>query len=519
MADLIKKIKIKKQDGTFTDYIPIGAEAQNISTNDGDSVQLKLNKKPYYYNSIADMKADTKLKTGDMAITLGYYEPNDGGNGEYKVVSGNYTDDGGSYHKLNNNLFAELIIKDNQINIKQFGAYGDGVHNERIYFLKAIDIANTIYIPKGTYLINEEITLNKSITFYGDGCHPGRSNYAHISTLKTSDNYAFGCSWGKSCVFKDLDFNGKGINMPIGRVENCSFSGSIGIYYARCRVDKCYFSSEIGIQKAVDSVITNCTFGGCNTALDFQGSNDNRVINNRIDWNELGIYMRDASYNLIEGNIFDRNSTYAIDLSEAPWNIFSGNNFERNLLYHVIGKSSYCSWIGNRFQKKRITDDSSSTERLPLTCFNFSVFGHTIFVGNNIDANKMFNITPNGDVNTNTFSGNLFNDGRTDIIKQVLGTVTIPANSNVTKFFNWNDISYYNCQSGGLAILNLEISNSKDNQIWYNGNPHITNFVNTYYSGITISLENPFNEEVTFTISTQMFLQSPWRLEQTNSSS
>ena len=40
MADLIKKIKIKKQDGTFTDYIPIGAEAQNISTNDGKALLL-----------------------------------------------------------------------------------------------------------------------------------------------------------------------------------------------------------------------------------------------------------------------------------------------------------------------------------------------------------------------------------------------------------------------------------------------------------------------------------------------
>ena len=44
MADLIKKIKIKKQDGTFTDYIPIGAEASNVSTEDGLSVENKLNK-------------------------------------------------------------------------------------------------------------------------------------------------------------------------------------------------------------------------------------------------------------------------------------------------------------------------------------------------------------------------------------------------------------------------------------------------------------------------------------------
>lgn len=38
MADLIKKIKIKKQDGTFTDYIPIGAEADNINFDNGYSL-------------------------------------------------------------------------------------------------------------------------------------------------------------------------------------------------------------------------------------------------------------------------------------------------------------------------------------------------------------------------------------------------------------------------------------------------------------------------------------------------
>ena len=103
MADLVKKIKIKKQDGTFTDYIPIGAEAQNISTSDGDSVQLKLNKKPYYYNNVADMKADTKLKVGDMAITLGDKTIGDG-LGAYYKISDEETD-----IRLNNGLYAQKI--------------------------------------------------------------------------------------------------------------------------------------------------------------------------------------------------------------------------------------------------------------------------------------------------------------------------------------------------------------------------------------------------------------------------
>ncbi len=158
MADLFKKIKIKKQDGTFTDYIPIGAEAQNVSTSDGESVQLKLNKKPYYYNSVADMKADTKLKVGDMVVTLGYYEINDGGGATYKITDEKSETD---YQEvLSNDKYATLIAED-FINIKQYGAYGDGIHDDIQAIQKAIDEnpLKTIYFPKGDYGITNKIIV------------------------------------------------------------------------------------------------------------------------------------------------------------------------------------------------------------------------------------------------------------------------------------------------------------------------------------------------------------------------
>ena len=108
MADLIKKIKIKKQDGTFTDYIPIGADAANVETSDGESVELKLNKKPYYYNTVADMKADTKLKAGDVCQLL----TNDGVAELYKIINDDfseYTDDYNYVEIVENELYAVRI--------------------------------------------------------------------------------------------------------------------------------------------------------------------------------------------------------------------------------------------------------------------------------------------------------------------------------------------------------------------------------------------------------------------------
>lgn len=43
MSDRIKKIKVKKQDGTFSDYIPISADAENINLENGNNLQEEIN--------------------------------------------------------------------------------------------------------------------------------------------------------------------------------------------------------------------------------------------------------------------------------------------------------------------------------------------------------------------------------------------------------------------------------------------------------------------------------------------
>ena len=203
MADLIKKIKIKKQDGTFTDYIPIGAEAQNISTSDGESVQLKLNKKPYYYNSVADMKADLKLKTGDMAITLGYYNMEIGGGAIYKIRQKTNSDiiDNMIFIPINNNtLIAELVISD-YMSPEQLGAYGDNTHDDYNVLIKIIEYSllyNFHIIGTKEYLISNTLTilsdinlkLNK-INYTGEDTAlliNGRHNNIDINWIATNGN-------------------------------------------------------------------------------------------------------------------------------------------------------------------------------------------------------------------------------------------------------------------------------------------------------------------------------------------
>ena len=74
---------------------------------------LLLSQKPYYFNTVADMKA-YDLGAGSVAITLGYSEVNDKGGAIYKIRAKEETDtiDEGFIISINSNTVAELILED-----------------------------------------------------------------------------------------------------------------------------------------------------------------------------------------------------------------------------------------------------------------------------------------------------------------------------------------------------------------------------------------------------------------------
>ena len=186
--DSIRKLRIKHEDGTYSNSIPIGASSDDIfmtsggtltdsmsdveeaiialdKTNDiqGESIdelvksvssntiaiqnQKDVNEKQetkmenfekalaqekvYVFDNVYAMKNANNLKAGMYCITKGYYTPNDGGKGEYliRTKTDSDVDDGGSIHELLKDLVAELIIEDS-INVHWFGAKGDGVTDD-----------------------------------------------------------------------------------------------------------------------------------------------------------------------------------------------------------------------------------------------------------------------------------------------------------------------------------------------------------------------------------------------------
>lgn len=127
------------------------------------------------YGSVADMKAATGLQIGDYIQTQNYYSTQPGGGEYYEIVAaGTGTDDGGSYIDLTGSgLQAKLLITKNFIDMRSFGAYGDGIADDVTPCENAIIFAASKFLrtkaPAGTYYFsNPGVTLVSNTHIFGD---------------------------------------------------------------------------------------------------------------------------------------------------------------------------------------------------------------------------------------------------------------------------------------------------------------------------------------------------------------
>lgn len=117
------------------------------------------------FNTVQDAKSGVlnngdsiNLQIGDFVVTNGYNSVNDGGGANYVVVAnGTGTDDGGSYHDMANGSQLKLIIN-SLVNVKQFGAIGDGTTDDLVAFTNAGSIADSVEVEvsSGNYLLSSQ---------------------------------------------------------------------------------------------------------------------------------------------------------------------------------------------------------------------------------------------------------------------------------------------------------------------------------------------------------------------------
>lgn len=275
------------------------------------------------YETLQVLKEDLNLKIGDKCHSLGYYSIGDGGNSLYKIrdKSDSDVDDGGSVIFLNNGLVASLIVENNTINVKQFGAKGDGSTDDTVAIQSAIDASKdwyTIYVPAGIYIISAGLTMEKRRTLRGDSycrddCSPfgasvisvkkGVSNITAFKIVQRRGTETTNPGWnenrsaiinmtfiGNSChmenntegtevgdkyklVFDTENVNGIDMNRSshLCNMENVSvnnFSGT-GIILGGCSVNRhlAAFGCNVGIDVSTDSMASHIYVWGCNYGI------------------------------------------------------------------------------------------------------------------------------------------------------------------------------------------------------------------------------------------------------------
>lgn len=151
-----------------------------------------------YYNSVDEMKASETALVGRPCVTLGYYAPNDGGGAVYIIrqKKESDTDNGGICIFLDNGTVAEMLIED-AVNVKQFGAKGDGVTDDTSAIQNAINYSIShgkrgddgsycmpVVIPNGEYRTTATINITKDLSNWELHAEASVINYE-------GDDYAF----------------------------------------------------------------------------------------------------------------------------------------------------------------------------------------------------------------------------------------------------------------------------------------------------------------------------------------
>ena len=259
--------------------------------------------------------------------------------------------------QLEDNVNELNALKNIKINVKDFGAKGDGVTDDTYAIQEAINFcyntkkSSTVIIPSGTFIFTS-ITVKEGITLEGNG-----------GTLKLKDNVCIDDSVGYFLIHNSA---GK-LSTPFEPYNNITLRNLI---IDGNKENNKYYKVADCITVAGD----NITVDGCavinppDSGIMFTNVTNSKCANNRIDKaRDLGIYVNDGDGTTFKNNIISNNI-----ISNCH---YGGIGLKRSCK-HAIISNNIISYCGNG-----ITLEHASTE-------TSNDFSHNLTITNN----RLYNI-------------------------------------------------------------------------------------------------------------------------------
>lgn len=399
------------------------------------------------------------------------------------------------------------------VNVKWFGAKGDGVTDDTLSIQSAIDTGFSVFLPPGKYNVKElkgfaSGQIIQGISKVESWGGKNTQNITLLNGIGSSDNYVIKNNvWGggvlpTAITVKNIciEGNGKTNGILVGnsstiegvKIQNC-INGLSNIKVSNvmnCQINGC----TNGVMSTVDSKITNNFFYFNEVGINLDNSNDTSVVNNKIEWNGIGISLTKATFNLISNNIIDRSTTYGIYTSNTSNTTITGNQFERNLTNHLYLQGSQFNISTNSFFRKNSEDDQSGIVAPDVAIFTKSVSNSTIT--NNFVNGKMLNKTGTDYSSNVNYSANTIDGINPDNIAVIIPETTV-VHAQDTKiiiplptYFDGILSNPYN-----VEILSQKISfTTQSGNFYYNGGIIKSIYMST--SGIELTIFNGFNDDL-----------------------
>lgn len=340
------------------------------------NVKNKLGKMQWVFGTVQDfLQSNDDFQIGDKVKTYGYYDIDDSGECCFQIVNESSSSNNGLIYSLQNGLKAKLVLN-GTVSVKQFGAYGDGTHDDSGAIQNAINTGHNVFFPlsKGEiYLLENSIniTTNHQVLY---SC--GNNHYSYADggiKLDVATDISINVD-ANDVLFEGLSFTSTDntqrtrtcikaentsdiANLDL-KIKNCDFAGFDYQIYTHGRgvlVDGCGFgSTDTCISILYDSndtggtastyasggrafVITNNRFHNIETdCVDIRGGyvTGMQVNNNQVD---LGRSFLSCSATVdsmeIVGNVINYCNSDSITLTGSGYKrgiIISDNTFYNN---------------------------------------------------------------------------------------------------------------------------------------------------------------------------------------------